>query len=200
MLKLVGYGRITQDALIESDEQVVTLYAEDRIGNNHNQFYELPLPDELWSAGKRQRQISIALAYSPDVRTTRLDYKQTKLSFSLVEADSLNQVADAFTRDREQGMPERSGGRSISGEMRKPGTLQASTWTFMVAPRSGPRKLFVVVTRQDANWSTRQDADEPYALSVVIRDRENADVNLHQRISAIVQARAQERARARVRT
>lgn len=200
LLKLVGYGRITQDALIESDEQVVTLYAEDRIGNNHNQFYELPLPDELWSTGKRQRQISIALAYSPDVRTTRLDYKQTKLWFSLVEADSLNQVADAFTRNREQGMPERSGGRSISGEMRKPATLQASTWTFLMAPRSGPRKLFVVVTRQDANWSTRQDTDEPYALSVVIRDRENADVNLHERISAIVQARAQERARARVRT
>ena len=200
LLKLVGYGRIAEDALIESDEQVVTLYAEDRIGNNHNQFYELPLPDELWSSGKRQRQISIALAYSPEVRTTRLDYKQTKLSFSLVEADSLNQVADAFTRNREQGLPERSGGRSISGEMRKPSTLQASTWTFQVAPRSGSRKLFIVVTRQDTNWSTRQDSNEPYALSVVIRDRENATVNLHERISAIVQARAQERARARVRT
>lgn len=197
LLKLVGYGRITRDTLIESDEQVVTLYAEDRIGNNHNQFYELPLPDELWSAGKRQRQISIALAYSPEVRTTRLDYKQTKLSFSLVEADSLNQVTEAFTRNREQGMPERSGGRSISGETRKPGTLQASTWTFQTAPRNGMRKMYVVITRQDANWSSQQDSDEPYALSVVIRNRENVNVNLHERISAIVQARIQERARVR---
>lgn len=197
LLKLAGYGQIAKDALIESDEQVVTLYAEDRIGNNHNQFYELPLPDELWSAGRRQRQISIALAYTPEVRTTRLDYKQTKLSFTLVEADSLNQVADAFTRNREQGIPERSGGRAISGEMRKPGTLQASTWTFLMPPRSGTRKMFVVITRQDTNWSTRQDADEPYALSVVIRDRENASINLHERIAAIVRARVQERARVR---
>lgn len=197
LLKLVGYGRIAKDALIESEEQVVTLYTEDRIGNNHNQFYELPLPDELWSAGRRQRQISIALAYSPEVRTTRLDYKQTKLSFSLIEADSLNQVADAFTRNREQGMKERASGRSISGDMRKPGTLQASTWTFQDTPRSGQRKLFIVITRQDANWSIHQDSNEPYALSVVIQDRENASVNLHERISAIVQARVQERARVR---
>lgn len=199
LLKLVGYGRIAKDTLIESDEQVVTLYTEDRIGNNHNQFYELPLPDELWSVGKRQRQISIALAYSPEVRTTRLDYKQTKLSFSLVEADSLSQVADAFTRGRAQGLQERNGG-TICGKSRKPGTLQASTWTFQLAPRTGQRKLFIVVTRQDANWSTNQDADESYALSVVIQDRENINVNLHERISAIVQARVQERARARVRT
>ena len=160
-------------------------------------LFQVPLPDELWSAGRRQRQISIALAYSPEVRTTRLDYKQTKLSFSLIEADSLNQVADAFTRNREQGMTERTSGRSISGDMRKPGTLQASTWTFQDAPRSGQRKLFIVITRQDANWSIHQDSDEPYALSVVIQDRENASVNLHERISAIVQARVQERARAR---
>lgn len=200
LLKLVGYGRIAKDTLIESDEQVVTLYAEDRIGNNHTQFYELPLPDELWSTGNRQRQISIALAYSPEVRTTRLDYKHTKLSFSLVEADSLNQVADAFTRGRAQGLSERAGGRSISSDIRKPGTLQASTWTFQVAPRSGQRKLFIVITRQDANWSIQQDAEEPYALSVVIRDRENTTVNLHEQISAIVQARIQERERARVRT
>ena len=200
LLKLMGYGRVAKDALIESEEQVVTLYTEDRIGNNHNQFYELPLPDELWSAGKRQRQISIALAYSPEVRTTRLDYKQTKLSFSLVEADSLDQVAEAFTRGREQGIPELPGGRSISGDMRKPGTLQSSTWTFKIAPRSGQRKLFIVVTRQDANWSIQQDIYEPYALSVVIRDRENTTVNLHERISAIVQARVQERERARVRS
>jgi len=197
LLKLVGYGQIAKDTLIESDEQAVTLYSEDRIGNNHTQFYELPLPDELWSRGNRQRQISIALAYSPEVRTTRLDYKHTKLSFSLVEADSLNQVADAFTRGRAQGLSERSGGRSISGDMRKPGTLQASTWTFQVAPRSGQRKLFIVITRQDANWSIQQDEDESYALSIVIRDRENTTVNLHERISAIVQARVQERARVR---
>lgn len=197
LLRLVGYGQVAKDTLIESDEQVVTLYAEDYIGNNHNQFYELPLPDELWSTGKRQRKISVALAYSPEVKTTRLDYKQTKLSFSLVEADSLNQVADAFTRNREQGMPERSGGRSISGKERKPGTLQASTWTFQVAPRNGMRKLYIVITRQDANWSSQQDSDESYALSVVIQDRENANVNLYERISAIVQARIQERARVR---
>ncbi len=199
LLRLVGYGKVSKDALIESESNVVTLYAEDKIDDNRNHFYELTLPDEFWSRGKRERQISISLAYSPEVRTTRLDYRRTKLSFSLVSANSLDEVADAFTRGRAQGLPERITGRSIPGDTRKTSTLQSSTWTFKIAPTAGAPKYFVVVTRQDANWSTSQDINEPYALSVVIRDRENTEVNLYVRIAAMVQARAQERERARIR-
>lgn len=196
LLKLTGYGRVNPDSLFESDDQIVTLYAEDSIAHDRNHFFELPLPDEFWAEGNRVRELTVALAHSPDVKTTRLDYKQTKLSFSLVEGSSLSLVADAFTHNREDGMPERSTGRSITSNLRKPGTLQTSTWTFT---RPIPRRLFVVVTRQDANWSSNNDSLEPYALSVVVRDRENETANLYQRITAIVQARSQERARARVR-
>lgn len=199
LMKLVGYGRIAKEAVFRSGPNVVTLYADDHIENNRTQFFEIPLPAELWGRGKRHRQISVALAYSPEVRTTRLDYRHTKLTFKLIEAESLEIVADAFTKGRAEGLKEYRQGGAVSETVRKAGTLQASSWSFKVAPAAASLRLFVVVTRQDSNWSMQQDAAEPYALSIVISDRENEAVNLYERVSALVQARAQTRERARAR-
>jgi subtilisin family serine protease len=197
LLRLLGYGRPSKEALLNSTDQVVTLFAEDGIENDRNQFYELPIPDDFWSSGRRERLISVALAYTPETRTTRLDYRQTKLQFSLVVGDSIASVADAFTRNRSQAFPERATGRSISNEDRKFGTLQASTWKFQVSPRLDGKKIYIVVTRQDTNWSEQRDVSERYALSVTISDRENIDVNLYEQIALMVQARNQERTRIR---
>lgn len=200
VLRLLGYGRVKEGALYDSQESVVTLLTEDSIGNDQHHFYELPMPDEFWSAGRRSREVSVALAHSPEVRTTRLDYRRSKLSFSLISAQSLEEATRAFTRgrDRQERRPERATSRLITGEERKTSTLQMSRWTFVGALRNGS-KLFVVITRQDSVWSTSQDEAEPYAVAVVLADRENITVNLYERIRTVLEARAQVRARARAR-
>lgn len=200
LMKLVGYGRIAKDSLFRSTPNVVTLYADDRIENNRTQFFEIPMPDELWGRGKRHRKISVAIAYSPEMRTARLDYRHTKLTFKLIEAESLEVVANAFTKGRAERLTEYRQGGTISETIRKAGTLQTSSWSFKLPPAAAALRLFVVVTRQDSNWSMQQNAAEPYALSIVISDRENETVNLYERISALVQIRTQMRERARART
>jgi hypothetical protein len=197
LLNVLGYGKVDDSALYSSLDQVVTLYSEESIGNNKHHFYELPIPDEFWGGRRQLREVSIALAYSPEVRTTRLDYKKTKLWFSFVMGKSLSQVTTAFTNGRDRGLSERASNRSVGLENRKPGTLQMSTWTFPGAIRDS-NKLFVVVTRQDANWSIVADEQEPYALSVLMRDAENKTVNLYAKVNALLQLRAQERGRARI--
>jgi hypothetical protein len=197
ILRLAGYGKIDDSALFDSLDQVVTLYSDERIEHNKHHFYELPVPDEFWSRGRRTRTLSVALAYSPEVRTTRLDYKRTKLSFTLISAVSLEAATAAFTHGRVDGLSERATNRTISGDDRKPGTLQMSRWTFKDSLANG-NKLFIVVTRQDANWSTATDELESYALAIVLNDEENAAVNLYNRTSLMLQARVQQRARARV--
>ena len=137
------------------------------------------------------------MAHAPEVRTTRLEYRHTRMSFTLVEGDSLRAVADAFTSGRAQGIPETTTGRDIPSDDRKAATLQSCRWVFKQTPASGARNLFVVVTRNDSNWSTRRESDETYALAVLVRDRDNTMVNLHARMTAMVQARVQARARAR---
>lgn len=195
LARLYGYGLTDDTALFESLDNVVTLYAEDRIENDRCQFYELPIPDAFWSGGRRTRHISVALAYTPDVRTTRLDYRMTRLWFTLVTAGSLDEVEEAFTRNREEGMGERQTNRWISNNARKNGTLQVSRWDFG-GPLADGQRIFVVITRQDSPWSTAKETTEPYALAVVLDDRENNQAQLY----AQVRDRLQERARARTRT
>lgn len=198
LLRLLGYGRIDDQALYQSSEGVVTLLAEDVVGNDQHHFYELPIPDEFWGAGRRTREVTVALAYSPEVRTTRLDYRRSKLWFTLVASTSLDEAVRAFTRGRKEGLPERPNNRLISNGDRKLGTLQMSRWTFR-GPLRNENRLFVVITRQDATWPIAQDAGEPYALAVTVDDRENANINLYERIRTVLEARAQVRARARAR-
>ena len=197
ILRLCGYGQTDEGALFRSLDNTVTLYAEDQIPNDRCQFYELPIPAEFWQGARRTRYISVALAYTPDVRTTRLDYRATRLWFTLVTANNLDEVEQAFQRNREEGMGERQNNRWISNDRRKKGTLQVSRWSFQGALRSADR-LFVVVTRQDAVWSTVQEEAESYALTVVLDDRENNQAQLYAQVQAQLQARARARVRARV--
>jgi len=197
LLRLVGYGRVDEEALYRSLDQTVTLIAEERITNDHHHFYEVPVPDAFWFRGRRSRILSVALAYSPEVRTTRLEYRATKLWFTLVAAADLDEVVAAFRRNREEGMGERNRNRWISNKQRKSGTLQVSRWTFR-SPLRSDKRLFVVVTRQDLAWSQVSDQPENYALCVVLDDREQADarVNLYAEIRALLQARARIRLQA----
>lgn len=198
LLRLVGYGRTDEHALYRSVDQAVTLLAEDQIANDKCHFYELPIPDSFWSAGNRQREIAVALAYSPDIRTTRLDYRMSKLWYTLVWANDLDEVESAFRKNREEGMGELAQNRWLSNNDRKAGTLQVSRWGFKLPPRNKEKKLFVVVTRQDTPWGTVADGEEPYALVAVLTDRENAALNLYAEVRAKLELRVQARARARV--
>lgn len=197
LLRLVGYGHVDGAALFRSLDNNVTLLAEGQIGNDKHHFFELPLPTSFWSGSRRVREISVAMAYSPAVRTTRLDYRMSKLWFTLVDAPNLDAVTQAFRRNREEGMGERSYGRWLSNDTRKRGTLQVSRWSFKQALANG-NKVFVVVTRQDSQWANGGDEQEPYALTVTLADRESINVNLYAEVRAVLEARAQARARARV--
>lgn len=197
LLQLIGYGRIDEDALYRSVDQAVTLLAEDRIANDKCHFYELPIPDSFWSAGKRHREITVALAYSPETRTTRLDCRMSKLWYTFVKASDLDEVEHAFQRNREEGMGEVDRNRWISNTARKNGTLQVSRWGFRLPLRNG-EKVFAVVTRQDTPWGNVAEGEELYALVAVLADRENAQANLYGEVRAQLEARAQARVRARV--
>jgi hypothetical protein len=94
-------------------------------------------------------------------------------------------------------MRERDTNRWLSNQDRKDGTLQVSRWTFKQA-LANQQMVFVVVTRQDSTWAVDDGAVEPYALALVLTDRENASALLYAQVNAELQLRAQARARVRV--
>ena len=195
-----GYGLVDRSALYRSLESCVTLWAEESIENRRHHFYEVPVPDEFWSQGRRSREMTIALAFRPPVRTTRIDYRAAAISFKLVPARSLDDVAQWFNadvdRDAATTVQERASGRRISERDRSRGAVQASTWTF-TQPSKAMRESswFVVVTRNDPAWGSNLSSErEPYALTVTLSDRSAEQPRLYTRIEAQLRERIRVRA------
>jgi hypothetical protein len=199
-LRLCGYGKVEEAALDRSNEQEVTLIAGDTIPDRHHHFYEVPLPESFIDGRQRTREISVALAHSPVVRTTRITYKSCEMEFRLVWADDLTRVTRMFnaatSREQYQRLSEATGAR-VGARNRGAGTVQADCWTMSrITAQRRAQKLFVVVTRIDENWGRELTLiEEAYALAVTLRDRENAEARLYTQLQARLRARVQARAR-----
>lgn len=199
----VGYGMVQTDTLYRSSEEQVTLIAEATLRNKHHHFYEIPIPESFYNAGKRsrRREITVALAHCPAVRTTRIDYKASSFQFRLVESDSLDQVVATFnaatSKDDFPNIAELNLDQTCKNQYRSKGTVQCSTWTIK-RPRT--HRLFVVVTRKDPVWGESLTLEEePYALVIRLMDRENEEARLYSEVRAQLQARERERERTRQR-
>lgn len=196
ILLTTGYGKIDEEALFTSLDDDITIFAEDSLSNKNHHFYEIPIPEEFWSSGKRLRQITVSLAYTPMVRTTRLDYKTTRISFQLVKASSLEEVSSFYSdrpADEVASQREHTNGRDITFIKRSLGTLQKSTWNFKVVnARQKLCKFFIVVTRHDHTWAEQVLPDsESYSLVVNLRDKENQNAQLLQQVEMILHSRIQ---------
>nr|VFJ59291.1 MAG: Subtilase family protein [Candidatus Kentron sp. FW] len=194
--KVCGYGRVDETALRRSLENVVTLIAGGPIANKRHHFYEIPIPEGFTSGGKRLREIAVALAYTPVVRSTRIKYRATRIDFRLVTAPDLERVTTMFNKATEkddyENIPEFKSG-VIGKAARGKGTVQADSWHFKQFNKNAKlrkEKLFVVVTRNDFPWGENLCAEqEAYALVVNLQDRENEEARLYSRIKAQLEAR-----------
>ena len=201
LAQTIGYGMVDPFGLYRSTEEHVLLIAEAKIKNKTNHFYEIPIPESFYGGEKRgrRREISVALAYCPPVRTTRLDYKASRIEFRLAEAESLDEVTKAFDnamKKQADSIKELGGDKFCYGTTKRSyGTVQGSTWAIKRA-REG--RLFAVVSRNDCAWGESYcKAEEDYALVIKLTDRENQNARLYTEIRVQLQARERLRARAR---
>jgi len=191
LLRLVGYGRPQDEPAQYSSERCVTLLAEESLDAEQHHFYEIPLPEDFFTPGRRERIITVAIAHCPSVRRTRLEYKHSALSFRVVRAASLEEVTRAYRRlgrgETEPSIPET--GFAPPPTLRAPGTVQRASRKLMNPP-DRDKQFFVVVTHRRAPWAPTTTDPEPYALVVVLEDRSEIDVQLYAQIQAQLRARA----------
>jgi hypothetical protein len=196
-LRMIGYGKIDEEHLYRSGEEVVVLYALDKIQNDKNHFYEIPLPVEYFG-GKRRREITITLSYFSPVRNTRVSYRGIRMFYKLVREESLDAVIKMFDKatpkDQFKNIKEFGDGktRKITAEMRSNGTVQSSTWSLK-QPR-GNSKFFIAITRNDFPWGEKVSREnEEYALTIILRDREQNEPKLYTRIAEMIKQRVRSR-------
>ncbi|MFZ1730428.1 MAG: S8 family peptidase [Bacteroidota bacterium] len=195
--RICGYGQVHEAALHRSLENAVTLIADGLLENKRHHFYEIPIPDDLTCGGNRRlREIAVALAYTPPVRSTRIKYRATRIDFRLVSAPDLEHVSTMFNKATEKkdykNIPELKTA-AIGQQARSKGTVQADFWRFRqfsAASKLRTQKLFVVVTRNDFPWGENLcDIEEEYSLVVSLRDRENEQARLYSRLKIQIEAR-----------
>lgn len=193
-----GLGTVYEENLYRSSEDVVVLLGEESIKNNKCQFFELPIPDEYFRKGTATREIKVALSYMPAVKTTRIDYRATKISFNLVSGSSLDSVEKYYNKAHQSELATLGDSvddqrRRISFDLRSKGTGQVSRWRFKRLDST--KKWFVVVTRQDAyGWGDLvSEEEEKYSIVITITDRENEEAKLYTQISQRIAEREREK-------
>lgn len=199
---VAGYGQVNESDLFRSSDHCVVLMCEETIEKDACQFFELPLPASYLRKARGLRELSVTLAYSPAVRTTRLDYLATQISYRLVKGKSLDEVQAHFNKENQDEAETRNDdaatNRDISAQLRSRGTVQSSKWTFK--QRNPDEKWFVVVIRQDREWNHPDVlVEEPYALVVTVSDRDNEQAQLYTEIQATLALQLQAREKARQR-
>jgi len=196
---VAGYGVVEENNLYRSTEDAVVLMAEEHIEDDATQFFELPLPEDFLRSTHSIRKIHVTLAYCPPVRTTRLEYRATRIKYRLISGASLAEVEKHFNNnvDKEgiNSMGDSSiGNREYGASQRDRGTVQHSVWQR--SQMNPNQKWFVAVTRNDYNWGESLcDKHEAYALVVTITDRENESAQLYTQIEQQLTAQARTRAR-----
>lgn len=206
--KVCGYGEVLPECLFRSTEQQVTMLAEDMLEDRKHHFYAVPVPEDFYDGPSRAREITIALAYTPVVRTTRIDYKASRIDFKLIEAPDLDTATIAFNANTSdegfEGIQELNLKRNILATSRSKGTVQACTWKLSrVTENRKNKRPYIVVTRTDNAWGKDISAEkEAYALVVCLSDKDTKKeearlytqkVQLYTQAKAILQARVKQR-------
>lgn len=198
---LVGYGFPDDSRTLASTDAVVGLVAEEEIAENYTHYFELPIPESFYTGSRRVRQITVALAHTPVVRRSRVEYKASHFEFRVVRAKSLEDVARIFKwtpKDEKVDVEGEVKDFEPKITLRGKGTVQAATWTIkQPAAKRWKDPLFIVVTRRVPGWAQHLLSQERYALAMILDDSVNQEARLYAEVRALLQARAQVRPRVR---
>lgn len=169
--RLTGYGRVSAERAEASDDHRAVLLAEEVMRVNDVHVFTVPVPSSFAERGG-WRRITVALAYDPPVRPTRLDYLASRMDFWAFRSVTVEQVRNAYTAPLEDTntVPATLANSHLelqpSTTLRSPGANQWASREFPQLFKSGHREL-VIVVRNTNRWDG-DDNKQRYALAVVL--------------------------------
>lgn len=210
-LRLIGFGR-ADDSLLYSDDNQVTLFAEDALELRSFHIYKIPVPKEFLKV-KAEKSIAISLAYNPITRLSRKDYLTNNLWFEVFrkidEKDLLlykakKESGDDTEEDLDNLPDENKAAFSPGYRDLAKATLQQRIWKK--GPRGGSDLLwdenepyiYIMVTGKERFKYAEQGFPQDYALAVTFSYGSRDNIELYTKLHDNV--RIKERQRARTRT
>jgi Subtilase family len=179
--RLTGYGRVSAHRAEVSEDHRAVLIAEGEIVIDDVHLYSIPIPSTFYRPGG-WRRLTVALAYDPPVRPTRLDYLASHMDIQVYFGASIETVRAAYVRQagaEDQSPPELDKYRrdlQPSSVQRGKGAHQFCNVTFRQRLDRAKGTEFVLALRSTNRWDT-PGARQTYALAVELeRDPDHADL------------------------
>lgn len=185
--RIYGHGRPATPDATASDERRVTMTFDGSMPVDTVQIHPVPVPDEFRSGAKRDRMITVSLAFDPPVRRQRREYLAGTMKFEVYRDIDPDELAAILQRQDPDDPSDPIKDRRKLGF--QPGvntfthsTLQLRGWVGKQSFPNDSDTFYIAVTHKAQTWARNNPEYEQqdYALAVTLEDRELATANLHQ--------------------
>jgi hypothetical protein len=196
--RLTGYGRVSAEHAEVSEDHRAVLLAEGEILIDDVHLYTVPIPLTFFISGG-SRRLTVALAYDPPVRASRLDYLASHMEVHAYHGASLQQVRAAYTKPQKEVDEDPIELREFrldlqpSSRRRGKGVHQLGSREFLKRIDQAKGDQFVIAVKNTNRWDT-PGTKQSYALAVVLeRDRGHAPLyaELRTRLEVIAEIEAE---------
>lgn len=185
--RIYGLGLPNAERATSSDARRVTMTYDGSMPVDTVQIHSVPIPEEFRRGSRRDRVISVALAFDPPVRRQRREYVAGTMKFEVYRDIDPDELAEILQRQ------DRDDPSDLINDRRKlnlqPGvntfthsTLQLRAWTGRNSFVNDDETFLIAVTHKAQTWARNDPTYESqsYALAATLEDRDLANANLHQ--------------------
>lgn len=202
--QLVGYGRPDAARAESSTDHRAVLLAEGQVPVNGVHLYRVPVPASFFDSGG-WRQETVALAYDPPVRSTRLDYLASRMHVTVYTGLTVDQVASAYVAEAATTAPAADDADDLatagpaalarhrldlhpSDADRSRGTHHFGTHRRSTARARGVGDSYVIAVQNINKWDA-PGALQAYALAFVL-ERDDRHDPIYAELQAFVETQA----------
>ncbi|MEB3051288.1 S8 family serine peptidase [Mycolicibacter sp. MYC123] len=185
--RIYGLGLPDGERAVSSDDHRVTMTYDGTMPVDTVQIHPMPVPEEFRQGSRRDRIISVALAFDPPVRRQRREYLAGTMKFEVYRDISADELAEILERqDPDDPSDLISDRRKLNLQ---PGvntfthsTLQLRSWVGRNSFVNDDKTFLIAVTHKAQTWARNDPAYESqtYALAATLEDRDLATAHLHQ--------------------
>ena len=176
--RLTGYGVVSAERSELSTDHRVVMLSENSLELDQVHFYAIPLPQSFFESGGTS-SISVALAYDPPVRVTRIDYLANRMSFQVFHGLPLEDVRASYVKaEASQELDEEVSEAPAqlkkfqldlqpADTTRSRGTHHRATYTRSTRMSDEKPAELIVAVRSMNRWDTT-GSEQNYALAVTL--------------------------------
>lgn len=185
--RIYGLGLPNVERATSSDARRVTMTYDGSMPVDTVQIHPVPIPEEFRRGSRRDRVISVALAFDPPVRRQRREYLAGTMKFEVYRDIDPDELAEILQRQDPDDPSD------LINDRRKlnlqPGvntftqsTLQMRAWVGRNSFVNDDETFLIAVTHKAQTWARNDPTyvSQNYALAATLEDRELATADLHQ--------------------